>query len=633
MKPLVRFGAACLVAVVVVPLSALAGNEVAQPIAPASGAVVYTPHPHLRWQREADVRIDETHVIQIARDESFMETVCDDQVQVVSRFVPVNPLGPGRYWWRVRRGEGGWSKAVGFEVLSPDRIFVVRKGSDAETVRRVLLEAAANGPARVDFEPGEYAFSPPAGESLVNMKGVQDLIIDGHDARLVLAGTFLDLHDCHRVTVRHFTIVPERPGHTLVRVVRKDPAAMSLTVKPEPGHATDLASYFEFPGTAGSFLGCMDPVHHGKYVIGGFVSARNAKVTAAADDSGRFVFAPVKPETLALMPQDGVAVVTAYRWHWIKMTRTNECTLSNLTLSNLPGALCAGGGNDNAKSILNVKVKRLGPQDYFGGHSHTASGRIGEWIEGCDFECLADDGPAQQSFRQGIKGVDGPDSVLTSGHYFRAGDQIALVNSVTGQGVAARVTAVQGGRVQFDKPVAELSIAVGHDPSGDWSKVFLYRDSQSNEDFVYRRNRLVGGRAHGVKFNGTRAWIADSRFENLNGNAVLAGYPSEVSGHGGRDVVVSGNTIVRCGWTPIQVWSASGLGGNVIIRGNRISEARDAAIAVRRCDGVTITANEFSSSTPPKQGAWITAEKTGDLHTSHNTHSADVPEVKTAGRP
>ena len=35
-----------------------------------------------------------------------------------------------------------------------------------------------------------------------------------------------------------------------------------------------------------------------------------------------------------------------------------------------------------------------------------------------------------------------------------------------------------------------------------------------------------------MKFNGTRAWIADNHFENINGNAVLAGYTSEVSGHG-----------------------------------------------------------------------------------------------------
>lgn len=155
-----------------------------------------------------------------------------------------------------------------------------------------------------------------------------------------------------------------------------------------------------------------------------------------------------------------------------------------------------------------------------------------------------------------------------------------------------------GSRVQFDRPVSGIAAALGHDPSGDWKQVF-----------VYRRNSLIGGRAHGVKFNGTRAWIADNHFENINGNAILAGYTSEVSGHGAREVVVSGNTIIHCGWTPIEALSTSGLGGSILVRGNRITETRDAAISIRGCGGVTVSANTFESSLPPKLGAWIVAEK------------------------
>ena len=182
--------------------------------------------------------------------------------------------------------------------------------------------------------------------------------------------------------------------------------------------------------------------------------------------------------------------------------------------------------------------------------------------------------------------------------------------------------------MQLDRPLAELAAAIGHDVE-PLESVFLYCDAPSNEDFVYRRNRHVGGRGHGVKFNGTRAWIADNHFENINGNAVLAGYTSEVSGHGARDVVVSGNTIVRCGWTPIEAHSTSGLGGNIIIRDNRIAETREAAIAIAGCDGVTIAGNEFASSTPPKQGVWIIAERTRNLCTFGNQHAPDVPEMRT----
>jgi hypothetical protein len=615
----------CLLLALLAPLCALHANDAPIPLSPNDGAVVHAPHPHFRWEREADIKIEETHRIQIAKDEAFGELACEDQLGVVSRFVPVHALTPGKYWWRVCRGKGPWSRATAFEVRVPEKRFVVPTGSDAAAVKRALEQAATQGPARVEFEPGVYTLVPGAGETLVTLSKARDLVVDGHGAHLVLGGTLLSLIDCERVTIRRFTITPERPGHTLVRVVHKDPQALSLTVKPEPGYPTDVSHYFEFAGTGGSFLGCMDPVNHGKYIAGAGVSARNAKIAASSDGDGSFVISPVRPETLALIPDGALAVVTAYHWQWVKTTRTTECTFSELTLSNLPGAFCGGGGNDTAKSFLQCTVKPSTARDYFGGHSHTGSGRIGEWIEGCNFECLADDGPAQQSFRLPIKGVEGTDTVLVGGSSIRAGDKVSLVHTRGGRGASALVKEAQGPRVQLDRTVSDLAGAIGQDPLGDWKNVFIYRDAPSNEDFVYRHNSHIGGRAHGVKFNGTRAWIADNHFENINGNAVLAGYVSEVSGHGARDVVVSGNTILRCGWTPIEACATSGLGGNILIRGNRIVETREAAVAIKGCTPVTIADNVFTSSTQPKKGAWITTSASGQPFTSGNNHTGEVP--------
>lgn len=613
----------------IAPMASLLAIEAPSPESPATGSVVYSPHPHFRWQREKDVRIDAEHRIQIGRSPEFKDIVCDERVEVVSRFVSANPLAPSTYWWRVSRGEGDWSPALAFEVRTPENHFTVRLGSDSATVARVLQEAAEHCPALVDFEPGEYHLAPVDGKSVVTLAKTRDLIIDGHGATLVLEGTLLVLNDAQRVTLRRFTVKSSDPGHTLVRVTKKDPAAGSVTVQAEPGYHPEVSRYFSMEGSGGSFLACMDPQVRGKYLIGAGISARTVRVRAAADEAGAFVFSPVKAETLALVPTGGVAVVTSYRWQWVQMNRTEECTFSDVTVSDLPGAFC-GGGNNSARSLLACKIIPRSPQDYFGGHSHTSSGRIGEWIEGCEFQYLPDDGPAQQSFRQPVKGVVGADTILVGGSAVRQGDRIALVNGKNSQGVRATAKEVNGARIALDRPLKELLAFIGRDVSSGLENVFLYCDSQSNEDFVYRRNRHVGGRAHGVKFNGTRAWIAGNHFENLNGNAVLAGYTSEVSGHGAQEVVVTDNTIVRCGWTPITIWSTSGLGGNIIIRGNRVRETRDAAVAIKGCDGVSLLNNEFSSTTVPKQGAWITAEKTKNLSTSGNTYTAEVPELKTA---
>ena len=61
-----------------------------------------------------------------------------------------------------------------------------------------------------------------------------------------------------------------------------------------------------------------------------------------------------------------------------------------------------------------------------------------------------------------------------------------------------------------------------------------------------------------------------------------------------------------------------------------MTKTSDAAIAIKGCDGVSISGNEFTSSTAPKQGAWITAEKTKNLRSSGNKHTADVPEMKVS---
>ena len=182
-----------LTTLLLAPWAAMPAAEAPKPDSPITGAVVYAPHPHFRWQREAGVRIDEVHRIQIARDELFVDIAYDDRLEVVSRFVPVRPLAPGKYWWRVRRGEGDWSKAVSFEVRFPEHVLTVHAGSDAETVAGVIHAATENCPARVNFEPGDYHFTAADWKGVASLEKAHDVIVDGQGAHLALAGTFLSV--------------------------------------------------------------------------------------------------------------------------------------------------------------------------------------------------------------------------------------------------------------------------------------------------------------------------------------------------------------------------------------------------------------------------------------------------------
>ncbi len=625
-------------------LAALQAAESPVIAAPVAGEATYSPHPHFRWRRESDVRIDEVHRIQIARDAAFADVVCDDRLEVVSRFVPVKALPPAKYWWRVRRGEGEWSQAGAFEVRTPGKSFTVRAGSDADTVARVLREAASAGPAQVDFEPGEYRLNIRERTGLLTLEGAHDLIIDGPGAKLTLAGDscLLSLRGCRRVTIRNFEAASSQPGHTLVRVLEVDRTNARLLVKPEPGHDTDVVRFFVGEGNGGSFLNRVDPDHHGRHLSRGFVSARDATASPAPGAPGNFHIGPVKAAALPHHETGALAVVTLYRSPFVRMDATEECTLSHITLVDHPGGPCLGNDN-SAQSLLAVKVVRRSPADHQGGHSGVNNGRIGAWVEGCEYECLADDGgPAHQALRMKVDRADGADAVILADSWtnseLRPTDRIVFVDPRSGRFATATLRTVSEGRksvrLGLTEGLAELATRLGRDPSQEWKGLLLYRYSPSNEDFVYRRNRHVGGRGHGVKFNGVRGWIADNHFENITGNPIHVGftYTEAISGVGARDVVVSGNTLVYSGWTPISCLSTSGLGGNILIRGNRITDPREAAISIRGCEDVVVAGNHFSGRAAPTKGVWIEALDSKAIVTSDNKHPADVPLLKEANR-
>lgn len=598
-----------------------------QLLSPAAGAAVYAPHPHFHWQRVEDAKFDEAHDLQIARDAEFADRVVDEHLEVVSRFVPVKALLPGRYWWRVRRGEGAWSQAISFEVKTPPNEFTIRRGSDAKEVARVIAEAQANFPAIVHYEPGEYRLSASGHDGVATLRGVSDVIVDGHGAKVLLSGTLLTVLDSQRVTIRDLHVTGSAPGHTLVRVTSTDAAQKTLTVKAEPGYDADVRRFFGGQG----FLNRVDPEHRGRH-LGGFVSTQTAHAAPVADAPGSFIIAPVPDSALRAQAAGALCVLTRYGDPFVNSRRTDELTFSGVTLVDMPSAF-SGGAENNAKSYLACRVLTRTPQEFQGGHAAVGDGRTGEWIEQCEFQMLADDGPNVRTMRMKIAQADGDQSVALEHSWtntdMRPGDTVAFVHPKTFATATARVvSASQRGpvRVEVDAPLKNLGEQIG---VADWSGVFFYRVNPCCEDFVYRHNRHIGGRGHGVKFNGRRGWIADNHFENITGNAIEIGYnwQDAYEGFGASEVLIARNTIQRCGWAPISSFSATALGGDYVIRDNRINEVRDAAVSLRNCAGASITGNTFTSTSPPAHGAWVVTKQTRDIRATGNHFSGDVREM------
>jgi hypothetical protein len=321
------------------------------------------------------------------------------------------------------------------------------------------------------------------------------------------------------------------------------------------------------------------------------------------------------------------------------MKRSEECTFDRVTLVDLPGAFC-GGDETPAKSYLACRVECRSPGDFQGGHSAVGDGRIGEWVEGCEFNRLADDGPNVRTMRMKVADAVGDDAVRLEDSWtntdLRPGDTVALVNPADFRTATAPVTAVSPGRRALRVTIGVSLQAVAERIGVTaWPGAFLYRVDPACEDFVYRRNRHLGGRGHGVKYNGKRGWIADNVFVNITGNAIEAGYSwnQGFEGHGASDVVISGNTIRLCGWAPISSHSPTALGGRLVIRDNRIEEVRDAAVVLRHCRDAVVTGNAFSSSTAPTRGAWVVAEEAEDIRCTGNRCPDSTPEFRmTPGR-
>ena len=222
-------------------------NTIVTLLSPGDGETVFMPHPHFRWKKEAGAGIEDRYRIQVSRDEQFGAPVVDDSLDVVSRYVFSQPLPPGTYFWRVGRvDDKSWSRSSGSRSRSPRS-----------------TEAAANTPAKVLLEEGEYRIT-----DTVPLHGIKDLIIDGSGSSLTLETNFLDLRNCANVTVQNMSVRPSEEPSTQVEVEAVDASANTLTVEVMPGIPGGIPSYFRVDRGGQTIMRVVDKVNRGRSLAG-----------------------------------------------------------------------------------------------------------------------------------------------------------------------------------------------------------------------------------------------------------------------------------------------------------------------------------------------------------------------------
>ena len=638
----------------------LAHNEV-RLLAPQNGATLYVPHPHFYWQKEAGADIEDRYRVQISRDEAFHTLVVDDSLDVVSRLVCAKPLSPGTFFWRVRREDHTrWSKVFRF-TCGNSKEYRIKKGATTQEVAAVITEAAANTPAKVIFEQGNYHIT-----DMIPLSKVKDLIIDGNDSNLTLENRFLDLKNCADITVCNMTVKPAREASTNVDVLAVDPAAGTLTVQVKPGFPEDFPSYFRVNNKGNTIMRVVDEVHRGRSVTG-WGSGGGGKYRIEELGRRRYRIHGLPASNLEKIRPGMVAYAKTYSGGFGEAHHVTRVTLSKINFMGMSGTIWLGR-ETNANSCLSCGFLPLTPEHYTGASGVIGKGRIGSWYEDCRFEMGADDNVMDHQHPWPIANIQGDVAILRFPWMWpqdiRKGDEFVLWDCMNGERRrATRVTVLEvqdadgspmvieelnfraPRRLVLSKNAAELNRELGRPEDASFlsagktswdvlDSMLLMRLSHNNQDFVFRRNAVTGGSA-GMLNNTTRALVADNTFRNLRGQAVHAGFsvhgrllPAE--GCGSRDYVIRDNKMENCGVSAISVKSDAGIGGNIIIKNNTISystkEFWNAISITGNNDGVVVKDNLFQSPKPPARGPWIISTN-NDHAIEHRNNRIDPPHA------
>jgi len=338
---------------------------------------------------------------------------------------------------------------------------------------------------------------------------------------------------------------------------------------------------------------------------------------------------------------------------------TKKVTLSRVTLLGTGGAALHGTDN-SASSYLSCRFLPRTQNHFLGSQGFITGGITGMWVENCEFEYLPDDNMAVQSLKMSLAGIEDGNVAVLAHHPWvseiRKGDEVLLWHVETNKTATVEVletfTADNGPvptgdledrrprKLRLAKSAAELNPDLGRPAEASFKGMLLFRYSPNNEDFVHRRNHVIGG-SNAVMFNGKRGLIADNFVKNTRGSGIVAGYhsPGENSGYGARDVLVKNNVLENCGGSGILVRSTANVGGNIILKNNTTINTDienglflSSVQAFNDCDNVIVKDNTFKSTVKPDRGGWIATRDNsfGVRHSGNKVISphADVPMLR-----
>ena len=531
-----------------------------------AGDTCLNPHPNLIWERTVPF---DHYQVEIARDAAFKEQVLRDSIENVSRYVPMQAMEPGSYFWRAT-GRDGKPQSGRFSVSKPRKTLAIPAGSGLAEIQAAI--ASAEPFTEIKFEKGSYDIHPKEGDvALFDLHDKKNLIIDGGGSEFMIHGivSIIEALRCEDVTFRNFTVDYNAPIRTAVKVTGVDEAAGTITGELLPGHPKPEDHPERFWTKHTGFTAMMvDPEKHSMALLTDNCTGCEVPWEVRSDgsykikltESGLARMKHIRPGLVYTMGPRGPA--------GFEIALSENITLYNIKTLMVPGiGICGTFAND--LKVFKVQLKRREDRHVAvqNGGTNLRSARIGVWMQECFFECVGDDSNHNNALTILPLKQPAPDTVIISDNQagtfhqpddldILPGDRFLFYNREEGEIIAdAKVKKVEMPEkfkkrmilLQFDRdlPKLKLSPRNGRLTKEEMRQITgLHSINRVAGNFVFKNNEFSRGRRIGILTKGGPGLIVGNRMEFLGGSGVDA-WNCPWGGFNAQDTLIKNNTIIN----------------------------------------------------------------------------------------
>jgi len=606
----------------------LVGLPAVELLSPADGSATCMTHPHFRW---AEVAEADRYEIQIAEDEGFQTLVDSDSIPV-PRYIPLDPLAPRQFWWRVRvklrdGRTGGWSPPRKITVYSPVNQYQISTNDPLSVITNTIALAASNTPARLVFEPGTYRLALPNDAYLFKLQSVTNLILDGSGSLVIMENNnsgFSSFTGCTDILLRNFEVdymttngIPTT--HTAGQIISTQPNDASMVFQPLDGYLPP-----DDPRICNATQrrwGCLMDTNTPGRLKDGANNWFDFQTNVTSLGSGQYRLYLTDSHAGRLNDfKAGDTLVKSATWGDFVMyaTVSTNITYEQITSYAGSGNHFIGHWNDGIHFLRCASRIKAGRLVSNGCGGYVGSGYLtGFWIEECLTEGMFDDAVNCNSGPCDLLEKTAASQIRIWGvpaRYVKPGDTVSVYTPTAGffngTFTVTGIETLSGGQSTGGGTRLTLDGDFGAvDPGTSNWNTRVYVDKLAHPYAYVRNSTFRNSRRFGCLFRSHGGVIEGNTFEGLSESAIR-GRNEVVSYDGGfdcRNVRILNNTITDCGYSAPFYGQDVGaiefgiaaygttctqtVHRNIEITGNTLYDWDGKGIAVKNAEGVLILSN------------------------------------------